>query len=456
MSLQNVASLAQENLLATFDYLLHLDRLRSSPIFRLSDHKLPFFHEHVFSELPGVDTNLIEGDQEVWLSIRRLQANGPPAPHEWLVPWINLPSDPGKVPTMAERIVIRSEELPPVEIRGRDEMQEGDTAPEVIELQIEDVPDIRGMFDRYLTEQWKPWSEAEKPRRRTIQKYDQFFSLLQDAETGGSAENGIEIAWGIGIALWDHARGVDSISYPLISRTVELRIDPVSMSITVTPTEREPAIHVDAFAALEIPQAGDVEKRAMAEFASAETTLSPFDPATFEGILRFAASQVDSHGVYWPGQRDDERDRSLPKPQDHLVVTDTWVIYARKRSTNFIAADIKRLQQAVEQSESLPPAPALVVTEPSDQTVTRVAPRYRGISTPGLGGINGNLTGEQGGEDAEDLFFPKAFNSEQVSIISRLDQADGVVVQGPPRNGKDAHHRQCDLPLPRARQESTG
>src|SRR6185503_6664310 len=34
------------------------------------------------------------------------------------------------------------------------------------------------------------------------------------------------------------------------------------------------------------------------------------------------------------------------------------------------------------------------------------------------------------------LYFPKAFNGEQVRIIQLLDVADGVVVQGPPGTGK--------------------
>lgn len=460
MSAPNRSSTAKRNLLATFDYLLHMDRMRSRPMFRLSDHKLPFFHEHAFAGLPGVETNLLEGEQEVWLSIRRLQAIPPPAPHDRLRPWINIPNDPGRKPTITESVVIRPDDLPPIgavshdgpgsredaprdaSIPGRPEVSEtgqpgpmeaDETAPEVIELRPEDVPDIQAMFDRYLAERWTPWSETEQPRRNTIRKYDQFFSLLQDAETGSSAEDGIEIAWGIGVALWEHEASSESVIYPVLSRTVELNIDAKTMSITVTPTEREPVVHVDAFAALEIPQATDVEKRALAEFGDAELTLSPFDPATFEGILRFAASHLDSHGVYWPDDREEERDRSLPSLATHLVVTDTWVMYARKRSTNFIAADIKRLRQVVEDAEGLPPAPALVVTEPPNQRVTRQPRRYRGISTPGLGG---RLPGGRETGDSEDLFFPKPFNAEQVAIVSRLDQADGVVVQGPPGTGK--------------------
>lgn len=452
MNGDNLCAGAKKNFLSTLDYLLHLDRMRSRPVFRLSDHKLPFFHEHAFQGLPGVETNLIEGAEEVWLSIRRLQSYPPPNPHDGLKPWINIPNDPGKKPSLAESLVLHPSELPTIERLTQPQSgshlvtatakstgesnatPEADTTiapPEEIMLRIEDVPEIQELFDHYLSEHWTAWSETESPRRKTIQKYDQFFSLLQDVEAGGGTEDSIEIAWGLGIAMWDTGSQAESILYPLISRTVELNIHPQTMSITVRPTEREPVVHIDAFEALSIPQATDVEKRAYAEFEASESTLSPFDPVTYEGILRYAAGQLDSHGVYWPDEREKGNDRALPPSRNNLVVTDTWTIYARKRSTNFIAADVQRLWQAVNDADALPAAPALVVTEPSDQPVVRTPRIYRGMSSAGLGAgavAPGGLI--------EDLYFPKPFNEEQVSIVDRLDQADGVVVQGPPGTGK--------------------
>ncbi|MDX9768192.1 MAG: AAA domain-containing protein, partial [Ectothiorhodospiraceae bacterium] len=427
--------MAHENLLSVLDYLLHLDRKRNRPVFQLSDHKLPVFHEAVFQDLPGVETNLIEEAEEIWLRIRRLQASPPPNPHDWLKPWIDVPNDPGRKPSLAECIVLHPSALPPIDRlaqqQGGLEPDNADAPPEEITLRIEDVPEIQELFDLYLSEQWTPWSETESPRRKTIQKYDQFFSLMQDVEAGGGTEDSIEIAWGLGIAKWDGGNEGEPILYPLISRTVEVNIDPQTMSITVRPTDREPVVHIDAFEALHIPQATNVERRARDEFAASEKTLSPFDPPTYEGILRFAAGQLDGRGVYWPEQRENENDRALPPSRDHLVVTDTWVIYARKRSTNFIAADVQRLWQAVNDADALPPAPALVVSEPADQPVVRIQRSYRGMSSAGLGT---GATPEGGVVD--DLYFPKPFNEEQVRIIDRLDQADGVVVQGPPGTGK--------------------
>jgi primosomal protein N' len=38
--------------------------------------------------------------------------------------------------------------------------------------------------------------------------------------------------------------------------------------------------------------------------------------------------------------------------------------------------------------------------------------------------------------DALELYFPMAYNEEQISIIRKLEHGNGVVVQGPPGTGK--------------------
>ena len=248
-------------------------------------------------------------------------------------------------------------------------------------MRLADVPEIVKRFQQYIREEWEPWSFAEKPRRQSIRIYDRLFSLLQDADVGGGADGGIEIAWGVGLALWDHQASGETITYPLITRTVEIHVDARSMAIIVTPTERDPVIHVDGFEELGIAQANLVESRARNEFAESEKTFFPADPETFEGILRFAATHLDNQGVYWPDESRNPSDRGLPPICDHLTVTDTWVIFARKRTTNFIAADIDKLKEAVNQTDLLPSAPALIVTEPADQAATRQRSRYRCLVT---------------------------------------------------------------------------
>jgi len=112
-------TVAQRNLIQALDYLLYLDKLRTKPMVRLAEHKLPIFHEADCFGLPGIATGLIEGDTEVWLLVRRLRAEAPPKLHAWLLPWVSLSNDPTKPPSIAERIELDQDKVPPETIGPR-------------------------------------------------------------------------------------------------------------------------------------------------------------------------------------------------------------------------------------------------------------------------------------------------------------------------------------------------
>ncbi|TVQ86392.1 MAG: hypothetical protein EA400_13195 [Chromatiaceae bacterium] len=338
---------ARDNLLNALDYLLHLDALGTAPILTLDEHRLPVFHEHEFQGLPGVETHLTDGTTEVWLQVRRLRAEPPPPPEATLRLWFDLSNDPAKRPTLFERIELGHHQLSTyLTLPDQSGTPPAEPVPERLELRLEDFPQVSERFSRYLEQAWQPWATEEAPKRKAIRLYDRLFSLLQDAEIGGGAEGAIEVAWGVGLALWDHQDSSKQIHYPIISRTVEIQVNEHSMALRVMPTERDPEIHADGFK--EIGKNTDLlYTRARSEFADADKTFSPLDRESFEGILRFAAGHLDQQGCYSPDESPDVKDRTLPKPQHHLIVTDTWVIFAHKRSSSFITADVKRLKQEV-------------------------------------------------------------------------------------------------------------
>jgi len=443
---------AKPNLLKALDYLVHLDKLGASPVMMLKEHRLPVFHEQDIQRLPGVETNLIEGTVEVWLNVRRLRSKEPPQPEAMLTPWIIRPNDPERFPSLAPQIELGRDQLPSALRERLAYTPEGvspqeaahqetrlpemaatapDIEPNLLELRLEDFPEITEHFNRYLKQRWQPWADTEAPRRKSIKLYDKLFSLLQDAEVSG-AEDAIEIAWGVGLARWDHKGSGRRIEYPLITRTVEIHLDEHSMALQVIPTDRDPDIHIDCFKALGIANTDQVFKRARNELDQSENTFSSHDPDGFQGILRFAAGNLDNHGVFWPDEARNALDRGLPAFSDHLVVTDTWTVFARKRSKSFVAADVERLKQAVQDAQELPAAAALIVTEPPNENREPDRIRYRGLSA--LGGMG--FDDRAGSCNETDLYFPKPFNAEQVRIIEQLEHAPGVVVQGPPGTGK--------------------
>ena len=290
---------------------------------------------------------------------------------------------------------------------------------------------------------WVTWSEKEKPRRETIAIYDAFFSLQQTIQTE-SGDQALELVWGVGVARW-RAQGRE-FDHPLIEQLVELQIDPDDGAIAVRPRSTEPQLALKSYFAVENPGADAVYQfgsKHLNELPE-DAEFSPYIRKTFEPVLRQAVAQLDKEGCYYPDVVKDVGDRSLPELRPALVVTDTWAIYARRRSDNFILTDLDRLKTAIAECEELPGPAVRAVTEPSDSggyrsTVVDIGGGLSAFHIGMGGGTGGGLSSASPTIDdsrTHNFFFPKPFNDEQVSIIQRLMHADGVVVQGPPGTGK--------------------
>lgn len=156
---------------------------------------------------------------------------------------------------------------------------------------------------------------------------------------------------------------------------------------------------------------------------------SPYIHESFEPVLRQASTHLSESGIYWPDINPDKGNREPNKASESLEITDSWVIFARPRSVTGFVQDIEQFQKKLEESvDNLPPPTKRLVTELSDKKQLFTG---GGISSGGE-----SLASPIPKKEKSELFFPKAFNDEQVQIIGRLEENDGIVVQGPPGTGK--------------------
>ncbi|MCH7580278.1 MAG: AAA family ATPase, partial [Chloroflexi bacterium] len=273
---------------------------------------------------------------------------------------------------------------------------------------------------------WEPWAKEERLRRQTIRIYSKLFTLKQQLE-GGIVETQIELVWGIGVGIWKYDGRL--VQYPVIGQLVEMSLDPETAEIEIRQRDVDPSIEIDWYASVENPGVADLEDAAKQFFGRADaTSFSPFERSTFEHLLRRAVANLDANGVYWPNEVPPE-DRNLPTSDDHLKITDTWVLFARPRTTNILIQDLEKFKKQAEEADEYPPPVAAIVTDPDDSNTISERPRFRGVST--------SYHSDAAGSDvARDLYFPKPFNAEQQSIVELLEVSDGVVVQGPPGTGK--------------------
>lgn len=434
-------------LLDLLAYLEHLAKLGERPVFSLEEYQQLVLTEADLKGQIGISHDVSNDEGQIWLRIERLQRTEPPSPASEIREWIVVSRDPNQSPKIQDvvtRTVSKSEademiaagRLKADDLAPSLKMRDGKQMVDVV-LRLDSQPSIKSAITSYVATSWTSWAQSEKPKRATIAIYDKFFSLYQSLQAEG-VERPLEVVWGIGVARWKVRS--HEINHPLIEQLVEIDVDTDSGVITIGPRSAMPQLALKPYFSLEIDGV-DAVLGFMKHFVEAlpsDVEFSPFQRSTFEPVLRFAATQLDSSGQYHPDGLQDVNDRTVPACTEALAVTDTWAIYARARSANFFIEDLDRLRRAVSGSPDLPGPSKKIVETPSSETT--YSPSLIDITKATLGGPQSDSVLERSAEpmQAEDaeFFFPKPFNADQVAIVRRLEEADGVVVQGPPGTGK--------------------
>ena len=381
-------------------YIEQVEKLKTKPTFTVpSEYFVAYQHE--LKGLPELQFNLQVQSDDVWLRVPRLQEIAAPDLDEKLKVWVTLPKIPEKSPELKPEAVT---------YEGKQEVGR--------EL-LKHRPEIKELFDWYVENQWEPWAAAERPRRKTIACYNQLFSLQQAISSGG-AETPLELVWGIGYAAWKKEGFATAVKHPLLVQSCEILLNEKTFDLEIRPREVEPRLEADCYAEMELPGVRQLEAFWKSALATGAYRVNPFEASTFDGVLKAAVGHLDPSGAY-----EVRTDDVTPQiPGDKLKITNTWVLFGRKRSGDIFLADIRRLKENIEAATSLPNVIRSFV-ESGDSTV-RVRPEqpFRGLSS------SGSVSG------AFELYFPMAYNDEQVSIVQKLESNDGVVVQGPPGTGK--------------------
>jgi transcription elongation GreA/GreB family factor/very-short-patch-repair endonuclease len=444
--LSDIESGAAERLRELLGYVEQVVKLDEKAAFKLADYRLATgqiyqFYQHQFHALPGIKHDQSDDDGAIWLTIERLKRRSPPKPREDLSAWLENGNDPEKQPQVCDFILKTLSKAEKESLIAEKKARAEDCHPAIakedegkfdVRLRLEDRPEITSETSAYIEGPWLSWANEELPRRRSIALYQRLFEAVQQVELGGP-DQAIEVVWGIGLTRW--VKDGTLIDLPLIERLVEVEIDEQAGGlIRVRPRQAEAVINLRPYEELRLENVAlvlDSARRALARSAEADG-VSPFAPETYEPILKSCQAQLDADGRYLPETDNYDAASEMPAASSQLTVSDCWVLFARRRSDNFILRDIENLKKSVEENKDDLPGPAkTLVMGPNDDGSNLWKP---------LGGNIGETPGDFEPDKDEsplgDLFFPKPYNDEQVEIVRRLENEDGVVVQGPPGTGK--------------------
>jgi hypothetical protein len=450
-------------------YTEELSSLNDRVISDLSAEKYPCFWEDSIAGLEGVEIGV---DAETWMRLHRLRETPPPAADPMFNGWAEF----GSHPSPANPPSLLAKRMLHLPIEDISELAEAGLLPDPDDVmrpvgadqekpQLLDVilrpanmPDFRRLWQEYLDGPWAAWAEVERPRRRSIKFYNDIYQIYQRIMALGD-DTPIELVFGTGIVRWKVRE--ERMNVPLIEQLVEIELEEDG-TLLIRPRHAQPQLVLRAFHALEIEGSKNVQRDIGLQFEriveDPDRGFSPFDKSTFESILRACSARLSASGIYHPDSLTDPNDRTLPKIDEFLRITDTWVVYVRQRNEDFRKEDIRRLIREVEliEDESRLPLPATrFVMEPSgapsvtydsssiDLTATDL------VLPDNTSGWNGGLASGSSGSStdcrvaeevkpSETYFFPLPFNDDQREIIRRLQDinTEGVVVQGPPGTGK--------------------
>jgi very-short-patch-repair endonuclease len=381
-------------------YIEQVEKLKTKPAFTVpTDYFAAYQYE--LKGLPALQFNMQAEGEDIWLRIPRLHEVPPPEPDRRLTAWVTLPKSPAKSPELSTEIAA---------YEGRQ--------PEVRAL-LQDHPEIRELFDWYVENQWQPWAAAELPRRETISRYKQLFSLQQAIASDG-ADTPLELIWGIGYATWKKDGFATVLKHPLLAQACEIALNEKTFDLEIRPRDAEPRLEADCYTAMELPGVRQLEAFWKSALANGANRVNPFEASTFDGVLKAAVGHLDPTGAY----EILNDDVTPPTPCDKLKITNTWVLYGRKRSSGVFLEDIRRLKRSVESATTLPGVIRSFVERGDSDIRVPLERVFRGLSS------------SDSPADSLELYFPMAYNEEQVSIVQKLEHGKGVVVQGPPGTGK--------------------
>jgi len=381
-------------------YIEQVEKLKVKPAFTVPTE---FFvaYQHDLKGLPELQFNVQDSGGDIWLRVPRLHEIAPPQPDDILGPWITLPKAPSKLPELKDQ----------VEIYGGKQLLRVE--------RLEEHPEVMGPFSWYVENQWQPWAAAETPRRQTIKRYNEMFALQQTIATEGS-ETQIEIVWGLGYAAWKKDDSRQALKHPLITQSCEITLNEKNFDLEVRPREIDPRIELDTYAAMELSGVRPLELFWKSALEDGANRPNPFEASTFESVLKAAVGHLDPTGAYVILADDP----TPPLSGDKLKITNTWVLFARRRSSGIFLEDIARLKKSVTAAKVLPAVVRDFVERGLNEIAEPVLQTYRGLSS------------SEGHSAAFELYFPMPYNDEQVSIVQKLQHGNGVVVQGPPGTGK--------------------
>lgn len=353
--------------------------------------------------------NATDGEEKsnVWLEIIKPNLKAAPQPPEILEAWLDakeVADSSIEFPSLKERIILSTHDS-----TNEDE----DIEPKTIFQELEDVPEVKTIWERYVERQWWPWAEEDRKIQLIQKVYTDLFSIYQKQQRLGES---YEIVLGLGYLTWRTAKGHE-IRRHIITAQVNLAFDASRGVITLGPSAdgAKPMLEQDMLDPEECPDA--TEQNAIEKQIS-EMADSLWDGVQLQAILKGWTYAVSPRARFV--------DNLMPQSEVYLdpTVHMAPAVILRKRTERSLIRIIKEIIDQLRDSQIVPLGIKRLVTIIDDH-----------LGDASSGDIMGS-SDKKLSISSEEIYFPLPANDEQREIAQKLAGRQGVLVQGPPGTGK--------------------
>ncbi|MFW5885232.1 MAG: AAA domain-containing protein [Patescibacteria group bacterium] len=272
-----------------------------------------------------------------------------------------------------------------------------------------DFPELIEMYDNYIAGPWDEWRKKNEPIFKANQVYDDLYGLRTFLKT--EKEN-FDLLWTHDLITWK--KDGEEIYHPLFLTPVTLEFFPEGRKIEIRKDNTSKTVFETSFLeGLEIPNILDIHEE------SKKLNTEEYDVWN-KSALKLKGGEIvgclSSDGI-------EKLSEEILEPEISEVPAYWYfpTVLLRKKSNIDWAKYAQKIQQDIDQAESLPP----FITELSGGEVDE---------------NNGEKSDEENSESTNisdgELYFPLPWNDEQREIANKIEARYGVVVQGPPGTGK--------------------
>lgn len=423
----------QTNAINIFKYLeelfsLNIDTRRDFSI--LSDQERIFEVRNFPKSENLFIKSFSDQSDDLFLSVKKIELGELPKLPKEIADWVDINNIGFSQPTYKEDILRKTkfsddkkreqvfkdldeseQQNIPARLQGWITKAEDDSWKKISERDIKiffsDFPELKEMYENYISGPWEDWKKKNEPIFRANQIYDDLYGLRTFLKTESES---FDLFWTHDLLTWK--KESQKIYHPLFLTPVILEFSPEERKIEIKKDNSLKTFFETSFLdGLDIPNIIDIHEE------SKSLNSEEYDVWNLQA-LKLKGSKI----VGYLSQDGTERfteDISEPKINETPQYWNFPTILLRKKSNIDWAKYAKKIQQDIVANEQL---------------------------TPFIAELAGNVEiSEREKEEAEqentiisdgELYFPLPWNDEQKQIASKIEVRYGVVVQGPPGTGK--------------------